>query len=148
MTWLHVPKMMHAAGPVFLEPRLVGGREDPDGMWAYGRLELFNGDFFSGFSEIQLTSEQQLGRAGVVVACRSLGFVTGAQLLAGEGSGLPGDDLLYDAVGVIDCSGEEDTLSDCGTATPAYDPYSSFVGENDGDNSVAIVCYNPSGRRF
>eukprot|EP00892_Ulva_mutabilis_P007276 jgi/Ulvmu1/4920/UM202_0005.1 len=122
--------------------RLVGGSADPGGSWAYGRLEVYNENFFAGFSEVRFRDSQQLGRSGVPVACRGLGFETGAQLLSGLGSGLPGEDVPEDTVNRIVCTGDEDALTDCAVTE---NDYGNISGENDGDNSVAIICYNPSG---
>ena len=93
-----------AAGTNRGAARLTGGRSDPGGAWAYGRLEVFDGDFFSGLSDSAF--DQELGRRGGEVACRSLGFATGAQLLAGSSSALPGADGTVDTVGRILCAGE------------------------------------------
>ena len=131
------------AGPPVREARLVGGSADPGGTWEYGRLELFNGFFFTGFSETDAAS--QLGRTGVQVACRSFGFATGAQMLSGRGSGLRGDDIRRDSIDEIICSGDEYSLTDCMIDEDRYHGSSRFFGENSGDNSVAIICSNPSG---
>lgn len=65
--------------------RIVGGRADANGFWEYGRLEVFGGGVWAMINE-QPEPRQQLGRRGAQVACRSLGYSTGAQLLVGMSS--------------------------------------------------------------
>ena len=121
------------------EARLVGGQADPGGAWAYGRLQVFTGDFFSSVTEqMAFNDYQELGVRGVAVACRSLGFATGAQLLSGTNSGLPGQDGVVDALGVFRCMGDEDTLADCENVD-----YSTADGSADA--AVALMCSTPSG---
>eukprot|EP00892_Ulva_mutabilis_P004965 jgi/Ulvmu1/2840/UM144_0005.1 len=124
-----------------LAPRLVGGAADPGGAWEYGRLEVFDGDFFSNVAETSFS--QALGRRGVETACRTLGFATGAQLLSGRGSALPGTDGTRDTLGVIVCTDDADTLSDC-TIRSDYG-YGYYNGDTEGDNAVALLCFTPSG---
>ena len=120
------------------EARLVGGQADPGGAWAYGRLQVFTGQFFSSVTERMDTGDQGLGVRGVAVACRSLGFATGAQLLSGINSGLPGQDGAIDTLGVLRCMGEEETLADC-----AEEDYN--FADDTGETAVALMCSTPSG---
>lgn len=130
--------MIRFADVETLGARLVGGREDPGGAWAYGRLEVFDGDFFSSISEPNLN--QRLGRRGSQAACRSLGFATGVQILSGEGSGLPGADGSSDTLGTIACLEDAATLADC-----TLIDYGGDVADAQGDSAVALLCHNPSG---
>eukprot|EP00892_Ulva_mutabilis_P011168 jgi/Ulvmu1/8423/UM043_0001.1 len=128
-------------GPALTGPRLVSGGADPDGAWEYGRLELFDGEAFSSLRE---GSGQHLGRRGAEVACRTLGFATGAQLLSGELSGLPGVDGTPETLGVIVCTDDADALSDCTVMAEDYD-YGSYISNPPGDKAVALICFSPSG---
>ena len=120
------------------EARLVGGQADPGGAWAYGRLQVFTGQFFSSITEQMNFNSQELGVRGVAVACRSLGFSTGAQLTSGMSSGIPGQDGAIDTLGAIRCMGDEDTLADCTVG--------DYTSEDDnGDDAVALLCTTPSG---
>lgn len=137
---------MTAADVALLTPRLVGGETDTDGAWAYGRLEVFDGDQFVTVSDANFN--QELGRRGVLVACRDLGFGTGGQALAGKDSALPDTDGRDNTVGSLLCTGDEASLADCPTnldsvtsAESALYTYEQTVEEN----AVALVCYNPSG---
>ena len=128
-----------------LTPRLVDGDADPGGAWAYGRLEVFDGETFTLVSDVvSLDRNQELGLRGVIVACRDLGFATGGQALAGVSSALP-DEGRDSSVGSFVCAGDEATLRDCElqadrTSRADYN-YVEFVEEH----AVALVCYNPSG---
>lgn len=128
-----------------LAPRLMGGQADPNGAWVYGRLEVFGGGgFFSSVREVEF--EQQLGRRGVEVACRTLGFATGGQLTAGAVSGLPGSDgALAIQSTAITCLDDAVTLADC-TVGRDYQPGSEYAYENTDENTaVALLCYSPKG---
>lgn len=117
--------------------RLVSGKADPGGAWAYGRLEVHDGSSFTTIFD----SSAQFGRRAAEVACRSLGFASGAQLLSGESSALPGGDGMGDTISRVECDGSEDTLADCDIAPGSF--YSNY-GDAD-DSSVALVCSTPSG---
>lgn len=117
--------------------RLVSGENDPAGAWSYGRLQISNGDAFGGVSEFRFI--ERLGRKATEVACRTLGFATGAQLLAGTASGLPGLDGVPDSVGTVACTGDEATLADCTFGEAFGFPY------EDGEGAAAVLCFNPSG---
>lgn len=122
----------------FLTPRLVDGESDAAGAWAYGRLEVFDGAAFVPVADVG--GIQELGCRGVQVACRTLGFETGAQALAGADSALP---LLEGTgrdgrVGRILCTGDEDTLADCRTDSIGVQ-VAGFIppGAFDSDESAA-----------
>lgn len=77
------------------------------------------------------------------VACRTLGFATGAQLLAGSRSGLPGFDGTAATNVQLACNGDDATLADCTTNAP--EPY-DYDEENVRDeDAVVLLCFNPSG---
>lgn len=122
----------------------MGGRADADRVWAYGRLEVFDGEsgFFSSIRETG--NEQQLGRRGVEVACRTLGFATGVQLLSGLGSGLPGSDGTLNTLGArITCFADAMTLADCSVGRDYETGFDN--ADTEGDTAVALLCYNPTG---
>jgi len=125
----------------------VGGAADPGGAWTYGQLEVFDGETFVGVSDASREYEE-LGRRGAQVACRTLGFVTGGQALAGTQSALPDADGRDSAVGRIVCNGDEATLSDCKFDDYVFlaDLFSEYEGNED-DEAVALVCSNPTGAR-
>ena len=129
-----------------LTPRLVDGEADPSGAWAYGRLEVFDGATFVLVSDANLL--QELGVRAVQVACRSLGFDTGGQALAGRDSVLPDAFDRDSSVGVIVCGGDEATLADCSLELDAVESAESIFYAYDHpveENAVALVCSNPSG---
>lgn len=121
--------------------RLVGGNAEPGGAWEYGRIEVLVNGFWSIIDEGRFGGED-LGRRGALVACRQLGYATGAQLLAGRTSALPVADPPPVGIRSVSCDGTEDMLTDCEIEFSmdgyGYD-YSSGVG------AVALVCSNPSG---
>ena len=127
------------SGNVRGDAQLVGGSADPDGAWAYGRLAVFDGNFFSSLSETSF--REHLGRRGAQVACRSLGFTTGAQILSGSLSALPGVAGVVNTVGNIACNGDEANLGECEFLADYNEDY-AFLG---GDGAVALVCSKPSG---
>lgn len=118
--------------------RLVGGSADADGAWAYGRLEVFDGSFFSSVKD---SGSLGVGRRGAQVACRSLGFAAGAQIVSGEFSALPGDTAAVDTVSRISCHGDEPTLAACEIIQSS--DYGFDYGSEDA--TVALICSNPSG---
>lgn len=122
------------------EVRLVGGREDPGGAWAYGRLEVFNSGAFSGVQDSQFNDN--FGRRAAQVACRSLGFTSGAQILSGDLSALPGSSGEVDSVERIACQGDEATLADC--QFPTRGDYGDDYAYEDGF-ATAVICVNASG---
>lgn len=126
-----------------LTPRLVDGDADPGGAWEYGRLEMFDGETFVLVADSTLN--QGLGRRGAIVACRTLGFATGGQALAGATSVLPDLKARDTGVGTIEiaCDGDEASLVDCELhpGSGIYYLYDEVVEEK----AVALLCYNPSG---
>eukprot|EP00892_Ulva_mutabilis_P005580 jgi/Ulvmu1/3394/UM016_0010.1 len=118
--------------------RLVGGSSDPGGAWAYGRIEVSDGPFFSGVSETE--SNEYFGRRAAQVACRSLGFTSGAQILAESLSALPGPAGVINTVNVVACRGDEESLADCEFRDDYYDTEYRLE-----DGAVALVCSTPSG---
>lgn len=133
------------AGLPLLTPRLVAGEADPAGVWQYGRLEVFDGEGFTIVSDANFI--QELTRLGVQVACRTLGFATGGQALAGRDSALPDPEGRERTVGRIVCRGDEATLSECTSDEAMEDSVPDDYGyeRTVGENAVAIVCSNPSG---
>ena len=133
--------------------RLVGGRADPRGDWGYGVLQVLVSGAWSIIEDSPFVQGVQFGRRGAQVACRSLGYTTGAQILAGRSSPLQTLDTDIVAVKSISCDGSEDTLGDCGLEyTNAYLSdygYEYFdresTGINEGTTSVVLVCVTPSG---
>lgn len=122
--------------------RLVGGRVDPAGAWAYGRLEVFDGTSYTTIRDE--VGDIMFGRRAAQVACRTLGFQSGAQMFAGTGSALPGADGVVDIDMAVVCNGDEATLADCAFLTPGF---ANFVDPGDpvGDSAVSLVCSNASG---
>ena len=122
--------------------RLVGGSADVSGQWEYGRLEALIDGFWTALDE--QTSSDNFGRRGAQVACETLGYATGAQLLAGAASALPS--FSYEAAfrRSADCDGTEDSFSDCYLD---YDGYFRVQANVDGlsVDDVALLCVNPSG---
>lgn len=126
--------------------RLVDGSADPGGAWEYGRLEVLVNGFWSIINERPLS--QDIGRRGAEVACRSLGFAAGAQLLVGklspfptaEGEGVP--QLLRNII----CNGTEGSLSEC---TLEVVPSGSGAGRGAATGlqfaTASLICSNPSG---
>ena len=128
------------AGPARGAVRLVGGQTDAGGAWAYGVLQVSDGSFFSGVAD-GFRFGSNLGRRGAAVACRSLGFETGAQIVSGEGTALLREDGTVDTMGQIICQGDETSLSECQTSVPPFFDY----GTPPGDAAVALVCSSASG---
>lgn len=117
--------------------RLVGGREDVGGAWAYGQLKVFDGNIFSSISENVL--DENFGRRGAQVACRSLGFSAGAQFYSRADSLLPITDTSAVRQLRVQCRGDEVSLSDCEIDTAP----DSILGS--GSNDIVLLCSNPSG---
>lgn len=92
--------------PHWRASKLVGGRTDPKGAWAHGRLEVFDGNSFPTIYD----SSTQVGRRAAGVACRSLAFASGAQMVSGLASGLAGGDGMADYISRVECEGIEDTI--------------------------------------
>lgn len=117
----------------------MGGREDPNGSWAYGRLEVFDGNIFSSIGEA--ASDENLGRRGASVACRSLGFSAGAQFYTQGMRAIPNTDTSTDRRLSIACRGTEESLADCQIDSREEGTSIKFGSSN----TVALVCSNPSG---
>lgn len=87
---------------------------------------------------------EPFGWREAMVACRSLGFTTGALTLVGDSSPFPAP---YFAPGLIDeivCDGSDSSLSKCNIEVKDY----SFSFDTVGDyvrGSVALICTTPSG---
>lgn len=138
-TFCRTNKGAALAEPEVGTARLVGGREDPNGSWAYGRLEVFDGNIFSSIGESVL--DQNFGRRGASVACRSLGFSAGAQFYTQSLRAIPNTDTSTDRQLTIRCRGTEQSLADCEIDSREEDT----VFDSGSSNSVALVCSNPSG---
>ena len=119
----------------------MGGSAGPGASWQYGRLEVINRGFLTAVTE-NTRDNRAIGRRGVTVACRSLGFPTGAQLLAGGSTALPGRAEFAAGISRIFCRGDEETLTACTLFEDVgpFRDYASLV-----DDSVAIMCMTPSG---
>lgn len=113
----------------------------PGGTWEYGRLEIFDGNFFSIINEDQ-QSQEFVARAAVL-ACRSFGYKTGAQLLVGGTSVLPASDGVLDTVGSVFCDPSAEILEDCELGS-TYDFY-EYGSAIEGERAVTLLCFNPSG---
>ena len=122
------------------QARLVGGSADAGGAWEYGILEVLINSVYSIVEE----RGEDFGRRGAQVACRSLGFTAGAQLLAGRSSPLPAPSTSPQVVRDITCDGSEASLADCDIRTRDYD-YSFDYGFDVNPSSVALICTTPSG---
>lgn len=122
--------------------RLTGGRADPGGAWAYGRLEVFDRFGYrsvkAGRSPFGIRSG--LGRNAAVVACRSLGFEAGVEITAGLSSALPGPAGDIQPITSIACVGDEATLTECDISIAYFQDY-----EDTDSNTVAVLCSTPSG---
>ena len=102
--------------------------------------EVFDGDLFSSVADNFLRSTSgDYGRRAAEVACRSLGFATGAQMLSGLFSALPGEVGDVDTIGGITCKGDEAALGDCEFS------FESGLDYANSDEAVALVCTNLSG---
>ena len=126
------------------QARLTGGSADPGGAWEYGRLEILIDGFWSIIDEGRF--DEDLGRRGALVACRQLGYTTGAQLLAGRSSALPAEQAVQSGVRSVTCDGSEDMLTDCDIRFTV--DYGGGFYDYNGElavGAVALMCTNPSG---
>ena len=123
----------------------MGGRSDPQGRWEYGRLEVLANGVWIPLDD--QSSFDNFGRRGAQVACQTLGYVTGAQLLAGADSVLPSLSSNDSAGIIIVCGGGEDTLADCTVLDLGLDFFIYFNPGNAGQivDDIALLCTNPSG---
>lgn len=120
--------------------RLVGGSGDPAGAWEYGRLEVLAGGFWSAVRED--FRDQAVGRREAEVACRSLGYDGGAQLLVGHSSPfavLSGSSGLV-LVSEVECTGTEASLAEC-----RIDSMANHEASQNDQRVVSLVCANTSG---
>ena len=118
----------------------MDGGADPGGAWQFGRLEFRDSGFFVGLNPRSFTIG--LGRRGAQVACRQLGFASGAEAIISTTSALPGPAGVTDIVSSIVCQGTEETLSDCGVFRENAGSF-CFAGEDS--CNAALVCSTPSG---
>ena len=99
---------------------------------------------------------EDLGRRGAQVACRSLGYTTGAQILVGAASPFPSPDTVPRVVTVprvhtdVICSGFESSLTDCDIETDddeslSLQRYRSSYAEDIRVDAVALICTTPTG---
>eukprot|EP00892_Ulva_mutabilis_P001478 jgi/Ulvmu1/11330/UM074_0045.1 len=125
------------------EVRLNGGQAAADGSWAYGLLEVRDGSFFSGMAERVLGSSRQfaVGRLAARVACRSLGFGTGAKLLSGRGAVLTRPLPKVATVGTLRCLGTEASLAECNVTAPRPAPVGAPFTAPFG---ATLLCVTPS----
>lgn len=119
----------------------MDGSADDSGAWEYGRLEVLINSVWSILDEDFFA--QDLGRRGARVACRSLGFATGAQLLVGASSPFPAPKGSIRLTNGITCDGSEVSLADCDIIIPDYD-LSDYSGTSQ-LSAIALICSNPSG---
>eukprot|EP00892_Ulva_mutabilis_P004525 jgi/Ulvmu1/2444/UM135_0004.1 len=121
------------------DARLAAGSADAGGAWEYGRLEVQ----FNGVWSIVNDRFNDFGRRGAQVACRSLGYAAGAQLLVGDASPFPVLSTAPDLFREITCNGSETSLADCFIDERDYDYRFDYDGVVE--DSVALICSSPSG---
>ena len=121
--------------------RLVEGSADAGGGWEYGRLEIIIDGVWTTVGEG--TIPEDLGRRGAQVACRSLGYATGAQLLVGDSSPFPAPPGVPRLTSGIECIGSESNLGECEISFPDYYRFDYYGDVRP--NAVALLCNNPSG---
>ena len=121
--------------------RLVGGSADEGGAWEYGRLEVLINGIWS-FVEEGFAPEG-LGLRGAQVACRSLGFAAGAQLVVSESSPFPASTGSISLTNDITCNGSETSLADCDISKRRINR-NDYTGPLE-PTAVALICSNPSG---
>lgn len=133
-----------STGDRIASAQLIGGRADPGGAWEYGRLEIFDGNFFSIINEN--FANEEIGRRAAAVACRGFGYDTGAQLLVNSYSVLPDTEGDLDTVGRVLCEPDAASLEDCSLGDPGYieDVYEEGIVV-EGEKAVALLCFSPSG---
>eukprot|EP00892_Ulva_mutabilis_P007289 jgi/Ulvmu1/4932/UM204_0003.1 len=120
--------------------RLVAGSADAGGSWEYGRLEVLINSVWSVIDD----RFRRFGRRGAQVACRTLGFATGAQILVGESSPFPAPNNAPVLIRDVTCDGSEATLAACEIDTDDNYFY-DYGNSNSIQQAVALVCSNPSG---
>lgn len=102
--------------------RLVDGNADPSGAWEYGLVEVLFTGVWSKLIE-RTSRDEALGRRGAQVACRSLGYATGAQLVIGDWLPFPATVGAPDFIRRITCDGFEEDLASCDIDVRDYAPY-------------------------
>ena len=122
--------------------RLADGSADAGGAWEYGRLEVLINGVYTILVDRGLISP--IGRRGAQVACRSLGYATGAQLHVGNSSPLPGPPGSFTLSDRIVCNGSESSLSGCDIIFPDVD-YSGDYSDGVRPFAVNLICSGPSG---
>lgn len=132
--------------------RLVGGAEDPDGAWSYGRPQVFHS---GAYSTLIKRFDVSLPRNSSQVVCRSLGYAAGAGVISSHtgdsASALPGDPGEVKFVDFVRCNGDEESTRDCDVGVDLTrtlsGPDADFDAGAGGRYDVAVVCVNPSGVR-
>lgn len=84
----------------------------------------------------------------VQVACRTLDFTTGAQIVAGRRSPFPSPQSTPRFINSVQCNGTETSLADCDldTGEARYDEANFYEDYSElQTGSVAAICFNPSG---
>eukprot|EP00892_Ulva_mutabilis_P011614 jgi/Ulvmu1/8825/UM049_0005.1 len=135
------------------QARLVDGDADPGGAWEYGRLEVVQDGFWSTVIDaLPLRDfEDDFGRRAAQVACRSLGYTSGAQLLVGQSSPFATDRATLVTELVWECNGSEASLGECATSSRGRSRDQRLdaddIAFDDGfiRDSVALLCATPSG---
>lgn len=137
--------------------QLVQGQADPGGVWEYGRLEVVRDGVWT--SLVEWRADRNFGEAEAHVACQTLGYTTGAQLLAGCSSPFvaPKTAFIDPRIGIT-CNGTETLFSECEFADDMqYDMYyecGSYEDLRYYDDApdvvlrvitTSVVCSNPSG---
>ena len=128
--------------------RLVGGRVDPEGAWAYGRLEVFDGTAYSSVIEARrfaFFGNSGLGRNAATVACRSFGFTDGVEIFTGPTFAIPGPPGGIQTISAITCQGNETTLGDCSIQMDDFTYYFGDYDQPSGSTDVSVLCSTPSG---
>lgn len=140
-----------SAGPQNGLARLAAGNAAPTGLWEYGRLEILIDGIWNVLGE-RRNRFGELGRRGALVACRSLSYTTGAQIVVGSSSPFPAPVSVPRLVENIFCNGAEASLADCdirvddGEFSPG-DYRFDYLGDFH-IGSVALVCATPSGKLY
>lgn len=110
-----------------------------NGVWSILREGAFKGD--------------ALGWRGAHVACRSLGFDTGAQVLTGASAPFVAPMSAPDFIDRITCVGSEDDLAMCDIdVMPVESDFANGQQSSDYEadavlvtDAVALICTTPSG---
>lgn len=140
--------MSLCAGEQNGQVRLAEGRADPGGLWQYGRLEVLINGIWSIVDADKLDREGlSFLRTEAIVACRTLGFTTGVQMLVGDSSPYPAPLTAPILINSIFCGSDAEAFSDCkisfaGDASDfdqkVFDPFLKA-------SAVALTCASPTG---